>query len=466
MSWSETPPCRPMPASSRAAAAPCGARSNPGVLACRLARGLRCWPAPSAASAPPSVLVSDFPIPYVAFLLPFHCRNYFIAADEVDWQYVPQGRDLCSPGAPKDLPPQFASLVGEKFRKALYREYTDATFTQRRQPRCPGWAGRQLRRPVSWSRMRADAGAAACGFGCLQRARRACSVLLHAPVLRFHCCSLHTAQRLHLLGAMGASTSDTLHSECCVLLPPARSGDDYILGIMGPLLRAEVGDTIRVTFKNNLREHAGECCLSLHVLVALLRQHSGVALQGALLACMPCRLCPAAAARGCSIARRPARMHPLPPVAPCRVPAVHGAGQPGGPAALPAGSELPTLPLHLPGAVTMHPHGVAYLKDSEGSPYEDGTTGEGLAFHCHPCQLTLCCACTWEQARMRLPLAARRGRQGALQAPAARQVPPLYSRDSQLLCPHEGNAPAPNCQVPTRQMIMCSQAAPTCTHGT
>lgn len=35
-------------------------------------------------------------------------------------------------------------------------------------------------------------------------------------------------------------------------------GDDYIMGIMGPLLRAEVGDTIRVTFKNNLKDHAGE----------------------------------------------------------------------------------------------------------------------------------------------------------------------------------------------------------------
>ena len=31
------------------------------------------------------------------------------------------------------------------------------------------------------------------------------------------------------------------------------------------------------------------------------------------------------------------------------------------------------LPAH---AVTLHPHGVAYLKGSEGSPYEDGTTGE------------------------------------------------------------------------------------------
>ena len=30
------------------------------------------------------------------------------------------------------------------------------------------------------------------------------------------------------------------------------------MGIMGPLLRAEVGDTIRVTFKNSLKDHAGE----------------------------------------------------------------------------------------------------------------------------------------------------------------------------------------------------------------
>jgi hephaestin len=118
-------------------------------------------------------------------------RNYFVAVDEVDWQYVPQGKDLCDTGGPRDLPPQLAHLATEKFRKALYREYTDATFTTRRMP----------------------------------------------------------------------------------------SGDDYILGIMGPLLRAEVGDTIRVTFNNNLKEHA----------------------------------------------------------------------------------------------VTLHPHGVAYLKNSEGSPYQDGT---------------------------------------------------------------------------------------------
>lgn len=61
-------------------------------------------------------------------------RNYFVAADEVDWQYVPQGKDLCGTEGPKDLPKELAYLAGETFRKALYREYTDASFTTRRMP--------------------------------------------------------------------------------------------------------------------------------------------------------------------------------------------------------------------------------------------------------------------------------------------------------------------------------------------
>lgn len=64
-----------------------------------------------------------------------------------------------------------------------------------------------------------------------------------------------------------------------------RSADDGLLGIMGPVLRAEVGDTIRVVFKNKL-------------------------------------------------SRDP---------------------------------------------VTLHPHGVAYLKGSEGAPYADGSSGARAA---------------------------------------------------------------------------------------
>ncbi len=95
-------------------------------------------------------------------------RSYFIAADEVPWNYAPAGNVLadmhcCGDAAawlqrgPKELPPVF--------RKAVYREYTDATFTQLK-PRPPEWEH---------------------------------------------------------------------------------------LGILGPLIRAEVGDRIEVTFRNNLR---------------------------------------------------------------------------------------------------------------------------------------------------------------------------------------------------------------------
>lgn len=94
-------------------------------------------------------------------------RTIFIAADEVEWNYAPAGNVLadmecCADAAtwlsrgPKELPPVF--------RKAVFREYTDSTFT------------RQKVRPAEWQH----------------------------------------------------------------------------LGILGPLIRAEVGDQIEITLKNNL----------------------------------------------------------------------------------------------------------------------------------------------------------------------------------------------------------------------
>ena len=55
---------------------------------------------------------------------------------------MPKGKDLCGTAGPKDLPQELAHLAGETFRKALYREYTDASFTTRRMPRC-GRGGRR-----------------------------------------------------------------------------------------------------------------------------------------------------------------------------------------------------------------------------------------------------------------------------------------------------------------------------------
>ncbi len=93
-------------------------------------------------------------------------RTYYIAADQVAWDYVPGGRNDIS-GTPfqdtaffRDAPPRPVSTV---YQKVLYREYTDSTF-------------RTLKpRPAEWEH----------------------------------------------------------------------------LGFLGPLIRGEVGDTIRVVFKNN-----------------------------------------------------------------------------------------------------------------------------------------------------------------------------------------------------------------------
>jgi FtsP/CotA-like multicopper oxidase with cupredoxin domain len=123
-------------------------------------------------------------------------RTYYVAADEVDWDYAPGGVNkmmgMRFEGYSTVFTERGPHRIGTVYRKAVYREYTDDTFT-RLKPRLPEWE--------------------------------------------------HT-------------------------------------GILGPILRAEVGDTMRILFKNN--------------------------------------------------ASRP---------------------------------------------YSMHPHGVFYRKDSEGAPYDDGTSG-------------------------------------------------------------------------------------------
>jgi len=94
-------------------------------------------------------------------------RTYYIAADEVDWNYAPSGIDKVS-GKPFDAMEEATTLhnphrIGTTYRKAIYREYTDATFST---------------------------------------------------------------------------------------LKPRPAQEQY-LGILGPIIHAEVGDTIKVVFKNN-----------------------------------------------------------------------------------------------------------------------------------------------------------------------------------------------------------------------
>lgn len=96
-------------------------------------------------------------------------RTYYIAADEVEWDYAPTGRDEAM-GTPfdalqKGYTESGPHQIGRVCRKAIYREYTDDTFT----------------------------------------------------VLK------------------------------------KRSAEDAYLGLVGPILRAEVGDTIKVVFRNNTR---------------------------------------------------------------------------------------------------------------------------------------------------------------------------------------------------------------------
>jgi FtsP/CotA-like multicopper oxidase with cupredoxin domain len=94
-------------------------------------------------------------------------RTYYIAADEVQWNYLPGGLDgmmgMKPAGHAKIYARHDAQTIGTVYRKAVYRAYTDATFTH--------------------------------------------------------------------------------------LVP--RSGANAYLGVLGPVLHAEVGDTIKVVFRNH-----------------------------------------------------------------------------------------------------------------------------------------------------------------------------------------------------------------------
>src|SRR5215471_9591240 len=94
-------------------------------------------------------------------------RTYYVAAEEVEWDYAPLGIDMNTgkpfEGTAAAYTQPGANHIGHIYRKAVYREYTDGTFTTRK---------------------------------------------------------------------------------------PRAKQEEY-LGLLGPILRAEVGDTIKVVFKNN-----------------------------------------------------------------------------------------------------------------------------------------------------------------------------------------------------------------------
>ena len=73
---------------------------------------------------------------------PGETRTYYIAADELDWDYLPAGRNLLND---ETLDGRFYrvrgiedTVVATVFRKAVYREYTDSTFAELK-PRAPEW---------------------------------------------------------------------------------------------------------------------------------------------------------------------------------------------------------------------------------------------------------------------------------------------------------------------------------------
>uniref|UniRef100_A0A5F4VR85 Ceruloplasmin n=1 Tax=Callithrix jacchus TaxID=9483 RepID=A0A5F4VR85_CALJA len=68
-----------------------------------------------------------------------HVRHYYIAAEEIIWNYAPSGIDiftkenLTAPGSDsKVFFEQGPTRIGGSYKKLVYREYTDASFTNRK----------------------------------------------------------------------------------------------------------------------------------------------------------------------------------------------------------------------------------------------------------------------------------------------------------------------------------------------
>lgn len=61
-------------------------------------------------------------------------RTYYVAAEEVNWDYAPSGRDEAMGHAFDDVEIPYVEpgphRIGRVYKKAIYREYTDATFSK------------------------------------------------------------------------------------------------------------------------------------------------------------------------------------------------------------------------------------------------------------------------------------------------------------------------------------------------
>jgi len=84
-------------------------------------------------------------------------RTYYIAADELDWDYAPSGIDQMMNMPFMSIAKSFMEhgphRIGHIYKKAIYREYTDATFTALK-PRPPEWEHAGILGPI----LRAEVG--------------------------------------------------------------------------------------------------------------------------------------------------------------------------------------------------------------------------------------------------------------------------------------------------------------------
>lgn len=78
-------------------------------------------------------------------------RTYYIAAEEIEWNYTPDGKDMMMARAFDPYARVFAApaadRIGPMYRKAVFREYTDDTFRTLK-PRPPELAHMGLLGPV------------------------------------------------------------------------------------------------------------------------------------------------------------------------------------------------------------------------------------------------------------------------------------------------------------------------------
>jgi len=78
-------------------------------------------------------------------------HTYYVAADEVEWDYAPTGINKVTgkpfEGYAKFYVEQGQHRIGKVYQKAIYREYTDETFTSLK-PRAPEWQHAGILGPV------------------------------------------------------------------------------------------------------------------------------------------------------------------------------------------------------------------------------------------------------------------------------------------------------------------------------